>query len=326
MPQMLFLNTARMKRYAGMEGARLRGGGSWVDTHFYGHEIFNFRPFAGHMYGYVRAKDETIEINRLGAQPSESSVDGILAIWCATQPGGGSRRVVGWYQNATVFRKPQNPPVGADRLLPQGLAVGDDIGADAGYQVTADARDCHLLAPTERVITFPTHGRGWMSESNVWYADSANGKGLKAKVAEFLDAQVAKVPPRERRKYGGGGEGPEHLRLKKWCAKHPEELGVDSVTRIPGQVEHGFVSGDRVDVMFDRTKRRATVIEVETNDPMPGAHQAIKYRALLCAQRGLPLDSPDVEAILVAWEIPPNVRRFCDQYGIRWHEKRLASQ
>ena len=125
------------------------------------------------------------------------------------------------------------------------------------------------------------------------------------------------------RKYGSGGEGKEHKRLKEYIAKHPEAIGITNVKKVA--VEHTFCCGDTVDILFQHNDGTDTVVEIETIDPEPGCHQAIKYRALRCAERSLSLDSSKIKAYLVAWEIPKAVSLFCDNYKIVWKEFRLDS-
>jgi hypothetical protein len=67
-----------------------------------------------------------------------------------------------------------------------------------------------------------------------------------------------------------------------------------------GNTEYELPSGDRADVVFDLLGNRYAVVEIETDNPTPGAYQAIKYKVLKCAQVGLDLKSRNVEAILVA--------------------------
>lgn len=52
---MIFLNTAWMERYGGLLGtdSKISGGGSFVDEHGYGHEIFNFEEIDRKVYGYA---------------------------------------------------------------------------------------------------------------------------------------------------------------------------------------------------------------------------------------------------------------------------------
>ncbi len=124
------------------------------------------------------------------------------------------------------------------------------------------------------------------------------------------------------RKYGPGGEGRAHKELKEWIAKHPEELHLCDVTSTT--VEHTFISGDVADIVFTHNSGQYTVVEIETTTPLPGAHQAIKYRALLCAQYGLALDTDKVRAVLVAWSVPIAVQEFCKNYGVEFRERKLS--
>lgn len=130
--------------------------------------------------------------------------------------------------------------------------------------------------------------------------------------------RTSSVPRNKRiaihRKYGAGGEGENHKKLKEWIATHPESIGLKSVKKC--EQEYVFLSGDTVDILFELADGTDAVVEIETTIPLPGCHQAIKYRALRCAERRLELDSNKVKAILVAWEIPQDVRQFCNQYGI----------
>lgn len=142
-------------------------------------------------------------------------------------------------------------------------------------------------------------------------------KLLKGKQPIYFKSSSSKVG----RKYGSGGEGQDHKELKIWLAQNPQLLGLKNVVKV--KIEHKFLSGDAVDIVFVHSKSKYTVVEVETNIPMPGAHQAIKYRALLCAEQELPLDSSNVRAILVAWSIPKDVRKYCRNYSIDYqvHKK-----
>jgi hypothetical protein len=125
------------------------------------------------------------------------------------------------------------------------------------------------------------------------------------------------------RKYGPGGEGKAHKELKEWISKHPEALNLTDIVSVT--VERTFISGDAADVVFTHKSGSHTVVEIETTTPLPGAHQAIKYRALLCAENGLPLDTNKVKAILVAWSVPSKVQNFCKNHGVGFQEYRLRA-
>lgn len=129
-------------------------------------------------------------------------------------------------------------------------------------------------------------------------------------------SNIAKI-----RKYGPGGEGEAHKSLKIWLSDHPDKIGITNVTKV--EIERKFLSGDLADLVFVHQANRYTIVEVETNDPLPGAHQAIKYRALLCAEKMLPLDTRDVRAILIACSIPEEVQNFCKRYGLDFQAHKL---
>jgi len=119
-----------------------------------------------------------------------------------------------------------------------------------------------------------------------------------------------------KRKYGGHGEGEAHRALKEWVAANPEFLDLRNVAKVEME-SHVFPCGDQPDIVFHLDDGRIAVVEVETAFPTPGAYQAIKYRSLACAETGRYLDSPDVMAYLVAWDIPADVKAFCRRYGVR---------
>ncbi len=113
----------------------------------------------------------------------------------------------------------------------------------------------------------------------------------------------------------GGGESKEHKRLKNYVAENPASLGLP--TTALATIEHPFLSGDQVDVKFDLTDGTSAVVEIETVMPLPGAHQCVKYRALLEAQMKLALGSGKVQAILVAYHFDDGTRQFAEGYNIR---------
>jgi hypothetical protein len=148
------------------------------------------------------------------------------------------------------------------------------------------------------------------------------------KLCKWLDKQVESARDSEasRRKNKYGIESVDHDRLKEWCANHPEQLGLESVLEVPGAEEFYVCdphTNDRCDVCFKMQGDRYAVIEVETNNPLQGVYQALKYKTLLCAKQGYEVTDGRVEAILVAWKIPSPVRGLCVKYGIKYHENRV---
>lgn len=96
----------------------------------------------------------------------------------------------------------------------------------------------------------------------------------------------------------GGGESPEHLRLKQYVASNPRLLGLRSNVAL-GVNEYVLPSGDEVDVLF-RNRDEWVAVEVKSrisddNDLVRGLFQCVKYQAVL-------------EAFLVSTNCEPNVR------------------
>jgi hypothetical protein len=94
-----------MPAYAG-EGDVYARGHDYVREKGYGHELFNFMPFDGFCYGYVRSTSGTVIVGRLGADDDDTFVDDVTVIWTATTPQG-ERVIVGWYRGARIFRNAQ---------------------------------------------------------------------------------------------------------------------------------------------------------------------------------------------------------------------------
>ena len=180
---LLVLNVGWMKKYKGLEDDELTDGGAYVGEHGWGGEILNFLPFQGALYGYVQPpgkkqvpfNSRIIRIERLGASAISSFVDGVLVAWAARKPAGGTY-LIGWYQNATVFREWQKPPEGSMRMFQ---------GEPLGYYVRAKEDDCVLLNPEQRTLRVPrasdpvNRGKGGIGQANLWFADSGKPNDLK---------------------------------------------------------------------------------------------------------------------------------------------------
>jgi hypothetical protein len=115
----------------------------------------------------------------------------------------------------------------------------------------------------------------------------------------------------------GGGEGEPHRLLKEYIAAHPEKIGVQPTK--PATIEYPFISGDEADVVFDLADNEWAVVEIkngETGELVKGIYQAVKYRALLQAEKGH--GNPIyVDTVLVAYQIPSDISSFAAKFGIR---------
>jgi 5-methylcytosine-specific restriction protein A len=184
---LLFCNVGWMKHYDGSAGDRPARGGAY-NKHSIGQEVCNFSDINGTVYGYVRATNETIRIENLGATKSAEAIDGVTVIWTAG-PNDGGTVVVGWYEDATVFRSPQ------PFIRPTPLQLENQI---VGYSITARFDQAVLLPEGQRVLPIPRRVKGGIGHSNVWYASKPESKGIVADVMALLDANRPNLPDVDR--------------------------------------------------------------------------------------------------------------------------------
>lgn len=122
------------------------------------------------------------------------------------------------------------------------------------------------------------------------------------------------------KKYGGGGEGKEHLDFKNQIADNPSLIGIENVIKVEND-NHIFPSADRPDIIFTCSDNQYFIVEIEIENCVPGAYQAIKYKSLFCAEQGLALNADNVTTMLVARKINSDVKKFCDKYGVKTIER-----
>lgn len=168
-----------MARYQGLvkQPDNIVGGGSWVQKNGTGHEVCNFLPVPdGYVYGHVESSqkdiDRQIRIEKWG--DGDESLSGIDLVWTATHPQEGGRRVVGWYRDATIFRKRQ--PFDS---IPSKQHRIDSVDS---YRACALARDAHVLDIDERTLVMP-RGRGWMGQT-AWWSPPDDGNTAVRKFVE----------------------------------------------------------------------------------------------------------------------------------------------
>lgn len=222
----IFCNIGWMERYQGLShGDQIVGGGSYVKDEGRGHEICNFAPSKNILYGYVQPPGVQIDIERMGASTNDESIDDVTVIWTATRPTGGTA-VVGWYKNATVFRRYQKfhiPP-----------AIQEQNRID-GYWISASADQAKLLPVDERTFEIPRQVKGGMGQANVWYADKLESASIVKRALELVGGKLASPKAAKGRK---GKQDQEHkVKIEKsairLCCEHFEGLGytVESVEK-----------------------------------------------------------------------------------------------
>ena len=184
MSKIIFCNIAWMKNYRGItEDDKPVNGGKFVNENGTGYECYNFFPVNHFCYGYFRPPGQQLSLERIDKNIGKSEVvHDVTVVWVA------NRKIVGWYDNAEVFKYWQsfNEP------------EFDKNHEWWDHWCKAREENVHLVSPGERIFSVPsaaTNGTGkGMGQSNIWYADSEWAK------ENFLPA-VEKYLKIQRKKY-----------------------------------------------------------------------------------------------------------------------------
>ena len=125
-------------------------------------------------------KGEQFAIERIDPTATKSdSIDNVTIVWCAFNEKNKTV-IVGWYENATVYRYFQES------------TVTPLFGIDRIYFTKAKAEDCYLLPEKDRTFVIERaakegKGRGF-GQQNYWYAESSYAQTeLIPAVTEFLE-------------------------------------------------------------------------------------------------------------------------------------------
>lgn len=123
----------------------------------------------------------------------------------------------------------------------------------------------------------------------------------------------------------GGGESPEHKRLKSYVAAHPGVLGLPN-NMAPGIEEHRLPSGDSIDVFFINGGEHIGVeIKPSSCDSIEltrGLYQCIKYQAVLEASQAATGKPQNVRTLLVlAGQLPDELLSLKNVLGVEVIEK-----
>ncbi|MFL6843587.1 MAG: protein NO VEIN domain-containing protein [Allosphingosinicella sp.] len=158
------------------------GAHRYLDEHRHGAESYNFvRSSDGTVRGYRPPGDrERTNITRLGAGARDDILEGVLVVWMAREPGTQKTLIVGWYENATVFRKARDGGV-------------DFHGERIHYTAEARVEDAVLLPPVARIFnvrssrTDPGAGFG---QKPTWYG----APSVDARVWDYVQARRGRRP------------------------------------------------------------------------------------------------------------------------------------
>lgn len=169
-----------MSRYNGIDGDSIERGGKY-NQHSIGHEVCNFSNNAGTLYGYVQPTGQ-IKLEKLGAGKKDNFVRGITVVWTAG-PASGGTVVVGWYNDATVYREAQT--------IEEPSAIQTANGVSS-YRIKAPADKAVLLPVEQRELIIPRAVKGGIGQSNVWFADKKESREIVSRVITLIN--VGTIP------------------------------------------------------------------------------------------------------------------------------------
>ena len=169
---MIFFNIAWMENYNGETDAdKPKDGGNWEEKS----EICNFADVEGRCYGFVfPANMGAINIDKIGADPTDELIDGVTIVWTAKRANFGTV-VVGWFQNAIVHRNVQ---------LIENSPLHDKNNVNQ-YYAECYFKNATLLKPAQRTFKIP-RGEGGMGQYLIWYADTKLGTQTKDRIEKYI--------------------------------------------------------------------------------------------------------------------------------------------
>lgn len=176
---MIFFNIGWMIDYRGQTAAdSLKGGFKYIKEYGTGHEQCNFLPMNGRLYGYAPVK--SINIERIGANPVDDRLEGADVIFFSRNPRDGKAYIVGWYRNATLYRKGRE-------------LKGRRIAGKQWYVAETSAEDGVCLPQSRRTFFIPSAFRmkGGYGQSPLWYGDKL--PGFKENVRKYISEYTSGV-------------------------------------------------------------------------------------------------------------------------------------
>jgi hypothetical protein len=166
---LIFCNIAWMKEYKGttLDDPPI-GGGRYVKENGDASESCNFLPIGQELFGMYRPIAGTIDLKKHYGKESLENVDKvdeaispITVVWISTNPDGG-RFVVGWYKNATIYRKSQ--PIKKSKKM-------TSARHENYYFARANTEESTLLEIPNRTLRLPQKSDGGPGTANTWYAE-----------------------------------------------------------------------------------------------------------------------------------------------------------
>lgn len=196
----IFLRTAWMKHYQGVSEDDIpSGAGSVVEEFKDGGEVYNFLKIKGNYYGYSHMQGgRNRNINRLGAKNSDDYITGVTVVFFAKNPETAGQYIVGWYKDATLYRKLQYARGNARKEHPEYCSV---TTVENGTLIPAD----------DRIFEIPDDGPG---QTNAWYVMEYSNQKYLNEVWKYLEDPNKWILRRPKRKPGSAYQQDAELRKK----------------------------------------------------------------------------------------------------------------
>ena len=166
MKKVVFCNIAWMKDYCGItDEDKPYNGGSFVEETGTAYECYKFKPNNHYCYGYFMSSGNRLNLSRVEGKKvsdSVSAINGVTVVWVA------NRTIVGWYENATMYR--------VWKTFYDETFGEEDYHTEWLFNFKAAEKDAFLIPNDIRSFEVPSApragvGRG-MGQSNIWYPDS----------------------------------------------------------------------------------------------------------------------------------------------------------
>jgi len=260
----VLLHSIYLNDYNGALEGFYPGGFKWAADQGYGAEVFNFQPVAGRCYGHVELLEKQIRLEKhFEATKDDDAIEGVLVAWTAPDPTArNGRLLVGWYKNATLYRKYQTPTGKFAKARTFKIPTSKKTHI-LSYRVEADAADCRLLTPEERVLWLPPRPRGthgMPGQSATFFPDEQNaiGQDIGRRIRQFIatgeDISLAEAAGKSRPK-GGGYSQIDPERRKKI-----ENTAMEIVTAHFRKLGYTVVDVSEKDLGYDLTATRGDVV------------------------------------------------------------------
>jgi len=168
--KVVFINLTEMDDYNGLE-ANLKGGGSFIAQHGYGHEIFNFQNDNRMCYGYTPPFGK-LNLSRISKEISHNElgkyIDDVFVVFTCSREGVG-RIICGFYQHARVYAENVN-----DKRSTRKIEIaGNEVFAE--YNIICYTADAILIDRIDRRKVLPHSSRNngvGHGQQSVWYVET----------------------------------------------------------------------------------------------------------------------------------------------------------